>query len=74
MTMTQYDPRITPEFVMACAKAGSVRVFSTQVTISDRRELNLRDLAVPSDFAIEWVGHDADHVQVTFKLKGKPHA
>ena len=74
MTATQYDPRIAPEFVMACAKVGSVRVFSTQVTISDRRELNLRGLAVPPDFAIEWIGHVADHVQVTLKLKDKSHA
>jgi hypothetical protein len=65
---TQYDQRITPDFVMECAKVGSVSLFSSQVVISGRRELNLKTLSIPSCFFIEWIGIDGDFIRLNLRL------
>jgi hypothetical protein len=69
----RYDSRITPEFVMACAKVGSVSVFSSQVCITGRNELLLKDLIIPSCFQIEWIGIDERNVKITLKLMDQKH-
>lgn len=75
MAETTYDSRITPQFVMECAKVGSVSVFSSQVVIRGRREITMVRLAIPDCFVIEWIGTDAgDGVIVNFKLKDKTNA
>jgi hypothetical protein len=68
MTDTKYDPRITPDFVLACAKVGSVSVFSSQVAIQGRRELVLKTLRIPTCYAIEWIGVEGDQVKITLML------
>ena len=65
---TQYDPRIRPEFVLECAKVGSVSVFSSQVVISGRRELNIKNLSIPSCFFIEWIGMEGEYVKLNLRL------
>jgi hypothetical protein len=65
---TQYDPRISPGFVLECAKVGSVSVFSSQVVISGRRELNIKSLHVPDCFYIEWIGMEGDYVKLNLRL------
>ena len=71
MNTIKYDPRITPDFVMECAKLGMVSVLSSQVTITTKRDLNLVNLVIPSCFSIEWIGHDGNLIQLTLKLKNE---
>lgn len=52
---TSYNPKITPEFIMQCAKIGSVRMMSHQVIITGEDTLHLEKLAIPEGFCIERV-------------------
>ena len=67
---TAYDSRITPEFLYECAKVGMVSLYSSQVVICSKNDLNMKDLNIPSCFFIEWIGTDGDLVKVNLKLKG----
>ena len=66
-----YDSRITPDLVFSLAKVGMVSVTSSQIVISGRREISLRDVEVPPCFEIEWIGLIDDLVQLTLRLKQK---
>ena len=52
---THYNPKITPEFIMACAKIGAVRMMSHQVIITGEDNLNLEELKIPDGFCIQRV-------------------
>jgi len=52
---TNYNPKITPEFIMQCSKIGSVRMMSHQVIISSEDSINMESLALPEGFCIERV-------------------
>lgn len=52
---TSYNSKITPEFIMQCAKIGSVRLMSHQVIISSEDSLNMESLVLPEGFCIERV-------------------
>jgi len=66
-----YDPRIIPDFILECAKTGSVHVCSSQVIITGRRELVLKDLLIPQCYFIEWIGIDGDFVKLNLRLHDK---
>lgn len=63
-----YDPRITPEFIFACAKHAAVEVMSSQVSLSGR-SLGLSSLEIPHIYQIQWIGTRGDLIQLTLKLK-----
>jgi len=48
------NKKITPEFVMECAKIGRVQIFSHQVEIqSENGTINMKELRLPEGCSIE---------------------
>ncbi len=66
---TTYDPRITAEFIMECAKTARVQVMSSQVILTGDRAINMKNLTIPPIYFIEWVGASEGEIQINLRLR-----